>query len=322
LSPDQALGRMASMSTACRDSTDHRRATEDAGVVGGGEPLTIQQASELLAVPVTTLRSWERRYDMPMTSRTSGGHRRYTSLALDELRLMRDEIARGKRAGEAAVSARLLLQPTQRARPFIDTILSAAEAMDPARIRTSLDEAVSELGLGAALDEALMPAMRRIGRWWEAGRCDVGHEHLVTEAVRVWLGKLIAFAPEPVRLEPVVLACGPHDAHSVGLEALCALLVSEGRLCLALGARTPAAALLDAASRVDAVAVVVVSHLAVGRRAAVDAIRAVSASGVRTFYAGNAFMAAPVRRRIPGTYLGESLRSAARMVEWALGPGS
>jgi MerR family transcriptional regulator, light-induced transcriptional regulator len=87
-----------------------------------------------------------------------------------------------------------------------------------------------------------------------------------------------------------------------------------------LGARTPAAALLDAASRTDAVAVVVVSHLAVGRRAAVQAIRAVAGTGVRTFYAGNAFVAAPVRRRIPGAYLGESLRNAARTVEAALGP--
>ena len=62
-------------------------------------PLTIQQASSVLTVPVSTLRSWERRYDVPTTSRTTGGHRRYTKRAIDELRLMRDEIARGKRAG-------------------------------------------------------------------------------------------------------------------------------------------------------------------------------------------------------------------------------
>jgi DNA-binding transcriptional MerR regulator len=73
--------------------------------------MTIQQASSLLTVPVSTLRSWERRYDVPATSRTIGGHRRYTKVAIDELRLMRDEIARGKRAADAAASARLLLQP-------------------------------------------------------------------------------------------------------------------------------------------------------------------------------------------------------------------
>ena len=171
--------------------------------------MTIQQASSLLTVPVSTLRSWERRYDLPTTSRTSGGHRRYTMVAIDELRLMRDEIARGKRAADAAASARLLLQPAEPARRFIDAFLDAAQAMDPGRIRTSLDDATDELGLGPTIDEVMMPAMRRVGRWWETGRCGVGHEHLATEAVRTWLGKITAFAPEPRRLAPVVLACGP-----------------------------------------------------------------------------------------------------------------
>ena len=110
-------------------------AEDQASVGSGGCVLTIRQASSLLTVPVSTLRSWERRYDVPMTARTTGGHRRYTKLAIDEPRLMRDEIARGKRAGEAAVSARLLLQPTEPARPFIDAFLVAAQAMQPARVR-------------------------------------------------------------------------------------------------------------------------------------------------------------------------------------------
>jgi len=103
--------------------------------------LTIQQASTLMAVPVSTLRSWEQRYDIPRTSRTSGGHRRYTTTAIDEVRLMRDEIARGKRAGEAAVSARLLLEPPGPARRLVDMFLDAAQAMDPGRVRACLNEA-------------------------------------------------------------------------------------------------------------------------------------------------------------------------------------
>jgi hypothetical protein len=226
-------------------------AEDEASVGPAGCVLTIRQASCLLTVPVSTLRSWERRYDVPMTARTTGGHRRYTKLAIDELRLMRDEIARGKRAGEAAVSARLLLQPTEPARPFIDAFLVAAQAMQPARVRVTLDDATSELGLGATIDEVLMPAMRRIGRRWETGRCGVGHEHLATEAARTWLGKIVAFAPEPPRLAPVVLACGPRDTHTLGLEALGALLVHSGRPCWVLGARTPITALVSTIGRVE-----------------------------------------------------------------------
>ena len=255
--------------------------------------MTIQQASSLLTVPVSTLRSWERRYDLPTTSRTIGGHRRYTMVAIDELRLMRDEIARGKRAADAAASARLLLQPPEPARRFIDAFLDAAQAMEPGRVRTTLDDATEELGLGSTIDGVMMPAMRRIGRWWETGWCGVGHEHLATEAVRTWLGKITAFAPEPRRPAPVVLACGPNDSHTLGVEALGALLVDAGRRYCVLGARTPVPALLATVEKTEPAAVVVVSHLSMGRRLATDAVRTVAGLGVPTFYAGNARSSRP-----------------------------
>jgi methanogenic corrinoid protein MtbC1 len=292
-------------------TVDDRGSSGSAGCV----PLTIQQASRLLTVPVSTLRSWERRYDVPMTSRTIGGHRRYTTRAIDELRLMRDEIARGKRAADAAVSARLLLEPAEPARHFVDAFLAAAEAMDPGRVRMCLDDAVGELGLGETVDEVMMPAMRRIGQWWEIGRCEVGHEHIATEAARTWLGKFVAFAPRAGVVKPVLLACGPRDSHTLGMEALGALLAQSGRSCRLLGARTPATTLVITARQVDPAAVIVVSHLSIGRRAAMDAVRAVAALDVPTFYAGNAFIAAPIRQRLPGGYLGDSIRAAARIVE-------
>ena len=42
-----------------------------------GAELSIQQASETLSVPAPTIRSWERRYGVPVADRSSGGHRRY-----------------------------------------------------------------------------------------------------------------------------------------------------------------------------------------------------------------------------------------------------
>jgi hypothetical protein len=99
------------------------------------------------------------------------------------------------------------------------------------------------------------------------------------------------------------------------MEALGALLAQSGRSCRLLGARTPSTTLVITARQVDPAAVIVVSHLSIGRRAAMDAVRAVAALGVPTFYAGNAFIAAPIRQRLPGRYLGDSIRAAARIVE-------
>jgi DNA-binding transcriptional MerR regulator len=290
----------------------------DAAAPDAETALTIQQASRLLQVPTTTLRSWERRYDIPTTPRTPGGHRRYDVQALNELRLMRDEIARGKRAAAARASVRRLVQQPEPARSMVAEFLAAAQAMDPARVRSCLDHTVDTIGLGAAIDEVIMPAMRQIGWWWETGKCDVGHEHLATEAVRTWLGKIVAFATQPRHPGSILLACGPRDWHSLGLEAFGALLTQAGWQCRILGAATPIPTLRTTIRATDPTGVVVVSHLSSGQRTASEAIRAAIDLAVPLFYAGNSFIASPTRQRLPGTFLGDNHQNAVHTIEASL----
>jgi methanogenic corrinoid protein MtbC1 len=290
--------------------------SRDPGRVGAG--LHIQEASDLLGVPAPTLRSWERRYGLPTTERSQGGHRRYSEEALMQLRLMRDEVARGRRAADAARSVRVLLDPAGLGSAHSEELLDGSQRMEPAAIRAALDRARDELGLAACVDHVLMPAMRQIGAWWETGRCDVAQEHLTTEVARGWLARTIALAAAPSHDRPVLLACGPRDLHTLGLEALACLLVHRGRGCRVLGARTPERTLVTAALATDAAGVVVVSHLATQRRPAVQAIRAATAARCPVFYAGNAFLFPGARSDVPGTYLGESLATAADLITAAL----
>ena len=76
--------------------------------------------------------------------------------------------------------------------------------------------------------------------------------------------------------------------------------------------------LVTAAIATDAAAVVVVSHLATQRRPAVEALRAVAANRAPVFYAGNAFRFPGARSNVPGTYLGDSLATAADVITAAL----
>jgi len=288
--------------------------------VGGGLP--IQQASELLGVPAPTLRSWERRYGLPTTQRSPGGHRRYSEEALHQLRLMRDEVARGRRAADAARRVRSLLGQEGPGVALVNALLAASEQMDPGGVRAVLDQAHEELGLGGALDEVMMPAMHQVGSWWATGRCDVAQEHLTTEVARGWLARLTALAPAATNERPVILACGPRDLHTLGLEGLAALLAHHRIGCRVLGARTPHRTLVTAIRATDAAAVVVVSHLTTQRRAAVDALSAAAATGCQVFYAGNAFLFPGGRNEVPGTYLGENLSTAAGVLQQSLKGGT
>ncbi len=272
--------------------------------------LPIHQASELLGVPAPTLRSWERRYGLPSTPRSGGGHRRYSAAALHQLRLMRDEVAHGRPAADAARRVRMSLDVDDPGARWVDEVLDASRLMDRGAIVAVLDRVADEQGLPFALDHVLMPAMRQIGNWWAAGSCDVEVEHFTTAAVRGWLSRLTAFT-EVTRSRPIVLACGPRDTHTLGLEALAVLLVHDGREAYVLGARTPAQALATCVQRTHAVAAVVVSQLPSHRRVTAHSLEVAAATGCQTFYAGNAFLFASARKGVPGTYLGESLADAA-----------
>lgn len=281
----------------------------------------IRDVSELLGIPAPTLRSWERRYGVPTTTRTAGGHRRYALEDLQQLRLMRDEVARGLRASDAARSVRLLLDRGNPALGRITELLSASEQADPDLLRAVLTESHDQLGLAATIDQVVMPAMRQVGAWWESGRCGIAQEHVTTETVRGWLARLTTLSSLDTSEPPVLLACGPRDQHTVGLEALAALLAEQHRGSRLMGPRTSEQMLVAATISARAAAVVVVSHLRAQRRPAVEALRAVEATGAATFYAGNAFSFPAQRVGVPGTYLGTSLSAAAVTVIEQLRPG-
>jgi DNA-binding transcriptional MerR regulator len=284
--------------------------------------LPIASVATTLDIPVPTIRSWERRYGFPAPPRTGGHHRRYTETEIAQLRDLRDLITRGHPAREAV--ARLTSASGDRpGRELEDALVTAAMALDSDGVRTALDRSAERFGVEGTIRDVLFPAMRQIGTRWKTGTCEVEQEHLATEASRGWLARQMALAPPPLGADPIVLACGPKDLHTIGLEAFAVVLARRGWPCRVLGAMTPAAALASAVRSTRAVGAVVVAQRGVTRRAAVESLAEVEAiPGVRAFFAGDAFVSPAARRGVPGTYLGEDVVDAAERLEETLGRGS
>lgn len=291
-----------------------RASDDDSRETAGG--LTIDQVSRIVGVPTPTIRSWERRHQVPVVSRTSGGHRRYTNEQLDALRRMRDLVAQGIRPVNAA--ARIKSEDATSAESLIEALLQASQEFKPDTIGGTLDAAQQALGLGRTVDDVLLPALRQIGQRWESGWVDVSHEHLATYAIHRWLSKLNRTSLPLAHFQPIVLCCGPRDDHTLGLEALGALLGERGLDCRLLGARTPAESLVRAVRDTAAAAVVLVCHLTASRQAAVDALRSPELNQTDIYYAGGAFASHQARQGIPGHHLGDNLTSAADFIASAL----
>ena len=280
------------------------------------EGMRIAAVSRLLGVPVPTIRSWERRYEFPAPPRTDGRHRRYGTVELEQLRALRDLVTKGHSTKDAVALVRRTTLKVSRDGSPAEQVLEAVLALDGDLLRAELDAAAERLGVEGAIQQVVLPAMREVGSRWREGRCDVGREHLATEIVRSWLSRQVYLAPQPFRPRPIVLASGPQDLHSVGLEAFSVILARRGWPCRMLGARTPPEALVATVQSLDAVAAVVTAQRAVTRRSAVGAIAAAHAlPGVRAFYAGEAFAAPAARKDVVGIYLGEDLVEAAVIIE-------
>jgi DNA-binding transcriptional MerR regulator len=279
----------------------------------------IAAVSEMLEIPVPTIRSWERRYGFPDPARTSGRHRRYSLAEISQLRALRDAITQGHSAREAVELVRQHPDGNPSRDPLVDDLLRSAMELDPKAVRVVLDRAAQTEGVEYAIVQVAIPAMEEVGERWKAGTCDVGNEHALTDGVRSWFARLLAFEPQSDDATSVVLACGPKELHSVGLDAFAVLLARRGRRVLNLGALTPVESLRHAVRTTRATGAVVVAQRAVNRRSTMASIEAAhDLLGERAFFAGAAFASATSRRDVPGIYLGRDLVGAARTVDVAV----
>ena len=152
----------------------------DAGAPDG---LTIGQVSELLGVPVPTLRSWHERYGVGAPPRTAGGHRRYRPDQVEVLRSLSTAVARGIAPRSAAQALREPRRDPELPATLV-RLLDRILACDQPGIAAVLDEQEQAVGVDSTVDRLLLPALQEVGRRWELGLVDVGVEHLATAAVR------------------------------------------------------------------------------------------------------------------------------------------
>lgn len=219
---------------------------------------SVGMVSDRLGISASTLRTWERRYGLGPTLRTSGGHRRYSALDIDRVDLMRRLLARGVTAQEAAKVAKRLVgdqvstpevepdeQPAPDHRRLADRFVEAAQAFDARALHQVAGAALDTLGAVDAWDDVFVPAFVEIGERWADGRLGVEGEHLASSSV---LSAMRAHSrrqtlPDLDRSASVIVASAEDDQHKLPVVALEAALCEHGISSVELGSRLPASAL-------------------------------------------------------------------------------
>lgn len=231
---------------------------------------TVGDVAARLGVAPSTLRMWGARYGLTASSRSTGGHRRFTEDDLDLLERFHRAVIAGQAPREAAADLTgAALAPSSSGGPGGHVLAvpgAGRRARGLARAASRLDEMAVEDGVLSALDaikgvavwnEVVRPLLVAAGDQWQHTGTGIEVEHLLTQAVSMALIRYAAGLPELPRDKPVLLAGGPHDEHILPLHAVRACLAERGIPSRLLGPRTPISALAKVAQRTRAPGVLI-----------------------------------------------------------------
>ncbi|MGJ0509237.1 MAG: MerR family transcriptional regulator [Methylocystis sp.] len=234
---------------------------------------SITSLCRLTGLNASTLRSWERRYGVPVASRTDNGRRLYSRSEVERLSILAGLVKAGHMIGDLVEKSKEdLAQMAGGDRPrsrdgvsvYRERLAAAVAARDYHAVRRELVEAITLLPAIEAVDDVIAPFVREIGAAWLAGTLSVYEEHIVTALTRQVLFVAGANTSWP-RARPTIAFTSPSDEiHEIGILLAWFLAGSAGLNAIYLGPLLPAGEILGAALAVkaDIVAVSTVNRLA------------------------------------------------------------
>ena len=206
------------------------------------------------------LRAWERRYGLLRPTRSQGGFRLYTAADEERIRRMKEYLARGVAAAEAARLAADAQTPrsgtdtTTPAIPAPETtaaappplqaaareLAGALDRFDEEQAHAVLDRLLATYRVETILRDLLVPYLHNLGERWAGGEVSVAQEHFASNLLR---GRLLGLARGWGQGHGLaaVLACLPGEQHDLGLIAFGITLYRRGWRIIYLGPDTPIA---------------------------------------------------------------------------------
>jgi MerR family transcriptional regulator, light-induced transcriptional regulator len=215
-------------------------------------------AAVMLGVSPNTLRSWERRYDFPRPHRSPGGHRQYSLVEIEALRLALSETHN--------VSSAISLARERGEGPSSSSRLAQAFAIfDEDKANRLLEESLTLRSIERTIEEVLLEGVT---------------EHALNERTTAeyefgwrfatgWLAALKRLSPPATRQDGVLVfdASAPLDVDALYAQALELVLRRAGLRTLALSPAIEPVRLGRALRALDPSAVVLT-----GRRVTLDSI--------------------------------------------------
>lgn len=143
---------------------------------------SMKRASELLGIPVVTIRAWENRYGIISPSRSSGGHRLLSEEDLARLGFLKEQIENnGLKISEAVeLLQRSESLPAEQAAEqpvnahaydhLVEKLYAELIHFNAAQADQTIDLAFAMYDIEETLRRIVVPVLYRVGTEWESGK--------------------------------------------------------------------------------------------------------------------------------------------------------
>lgn len=207
-------------------------------------------------IPVNTLRTWERRYQVPTPVRSEGGQRLYDPMVVDQLKLIALALDRGHRPSQIMQAKMSELQallgvteaPIRPEEPALappadseplNRLFQAVLQTDGGGLHAVLEDQLEQEGVLPTVTHTLLPLLQRIGNAWQEGQLLPYQEHFTSELIQDVLSARWRPKAEHATGPLVLCATLPQERHQLGLHFAATVMAEAGWQVLFSGADTP-----------------------------------------------------------------------------------
>jgi MerR family transcriptional regulator, light-induced transcriptional regulator len=310
----------------------------------------IKAVVQATGISPSTLRAWERRYNVARPQRSESGYRLYAERDVAVIRWLKVQVDAGMSISQAvswlaslvtdAGGLDQVVLPMTSSSPTHPDLLSTGNGYRREQIRdyTSLQnsltnalanfdeneaerivaEAFSMYSVEQVGEQLIMPALIEIGDRWHRGEISVTIEHFATNYLMQRMGTLLRSIPNGTGGPLLWIGCAPSEMHEVGTLLLAIYLRRSGYRVHYLGQNLPIEDFVNEVKRQQPAMLLLSAST---DQAAEELGRLVShLTALDPFapiigYGGQIFNKRPeLRSTIAGTYMGASAQEAVQQI--------
>ncbi len=227
----------------------------------------IKAVVQATGITSSTLRAWERRYQVTQPQRSESGYRLYSDRDIALIRWLKSQVDAGMAISQAVAWLETLsdqakglehvqLPESNDAKPERMTpvthhlakrdyiglqqeLLQALLQLNDTVAEQILAEAFSLYPIEHVGEKIIVPVLVEIGERWHQGKINIAHEHFATAYLQQRLAAILRTVPTAGSKALIWIGCAPSEEHEIGALLLTIYLRRAGYQAQYLGKNIP-----------------------------------------------------------------------------------